>query len=473
MRTAIYVRVSTTEQAKEGYSVSGQKNKLQSFCESQDWEVAGLYADEGISAKNTDRPELKRMLADIKKGDIDCVLVYRLDRLTRSVFDLYKLLETFEEYDCKFKSATEIYDTTTATGRMFITLVASFAQFERESMGERVQLAMLEKARQGKWTNAHVPFGYNLDKSEFKLYINHEEAVIVRKIFDMYKNMGMNTIATYLNERQMLTRKRNKWSDNTIMRVLRNPVYCGYLQWSGETHKAHHEPIISEEEFSAARDLANQRKRTSPRSVSSPYIFSKKLKCPKCGNYLVGNPSKSYYKGKETRYLNYRCREVSRGNCSGTRQISERKIEESFIEYMKEINFDDVLNDISEPKPKDDTEHLQIGLNKTLEKIEKRKKKWQYAWSEDAISFDDFKKRMEEERQKEEQTREELKKYEKEYTEDDFDKEQFIEVLKDIKRNWLALEPVQKKELLNLSVRRIHFSYVSKSHVVIDNIDFV
>lgn len=470
MNVGMYVRVSTTEQAKEGYSVSGQKHKLQSFCDSQDWDIAGLYADEGISAKDMERPELQRMIGDIKDGKIDCVLVYRLDRLTRSVFDLYKLLETFEAYDCKFKSATEIYDTTTATGRMFITLVASFAQFERESMGERIQLGMLEKARQGKWTNAHVPFGYSLDKSEYKLYINHDEAIIVKKIFELYKTMGMKSVAGYLNSRNMLTRAGNKWSDNTIMKLLRNKVYCGYLHWSGETHKAHHEPIITEEEFEYTRQLAESRRSASPRSVSSPYIFSRKLKCPSCGNSLVGNSSIITYKGKTTKYLNYRCRENQRDACVGTRQVSEIRLEKAFIKYMEGIDFSDVIEDVTIPK-NDDMEHLRISLNKTLEKIEKRKKKWQYAWSEDAISFEDFRDRMEEERKKEEQIQGELNQFKDTSDNDEIDKEEMLEVVSEIKNNWVHLEKEQKKELVSYVVKQIHYRY-DNNHLIIDSIDF-
>ena len=270
MKTAIYVRVSTEEQAREGYSISAQLQRLKAFCVSQNWTVEGIYADEGVSAKDMNRPELKRMLNDIEEGKINCVLVYRLDRLTRSVFDLYKLLETFDKYECKFKSATEVYDTTTAMGRMFITIVAALAQWERENMGERMAFGKKEKARQSKWTSSHVPFGYDINKEKDKLIINPLEAKIVRKMFDLYPTMGMRTIALYLNENKMFTRLGNNWTDNTVSQILKNPVYCGYIYWSGEVYKGHHEGIVSEEVFEETQQLIKERVKNPGRSVSSP-----------------------------------------------------------------------------------------------------------------------------------------------------------------------------------------------------------
>jgi site-specific DNA recombinase len=160
MKVAAYIRVSTEEQVKEGYSISAQKHRLEAYAISQGWEVVQFYVDEGISAKDLNRPELQRMIKNLEEGVFDCVLVYRLDRLTRSVLDLYKLLNIFEKHNIKFKSATEVYDTTTAMGRMFITIVAALAQWERENLGERVRMGMQEKARGGKWVINVPPFGY-------------------------------------------------------------------------------------------------------------------------------------------------------------------------------------------------------------------------------------------------------------------------------------------------------------------------
>lgn len=184
MRTAVYIRVSTDDQAREGFSIAAQREKLLAYIYSQGWEVADIYADEGVSAKDTNRPALTRMLADISRGCIDVVLVYRLDRLTRSVLDLYQLLQEFERYGVHFKSCTEVYDTTTAMGRLFITLVAALAQWERENLAERVKMGMGQMVRERKRPGGPPPFGYVLREGQLQLH--PEEAKLVRTMFTQY-----------------------------------------------------------------------------------------------------------------------------------------------------------------------------------------------------------------------------------------------------------------------------------------------
>src|SRR5690606_20802886 len=145
MTVGIYIRVSTREQVLEGYSIDAQKENLTNYCKSQGWKDYQFYVDEGISAKDTKRPQLQKLLADIEDGQIKMILVYRLDRFTRSVTDLYQMLDMIDKHGCSFKSATEIYDTSSAMGRMFIGLVALLAQWERENMGERIEVALVER----------------------------------------------------------------------------------------------------------------------------------------------------------------------------------------------------------------------------------------------------------------------------------------------------------------------------------------
>lgn len=142
MKCIAYVRVSTEEQAKHGYSIAAQTEKLEAYCVSQGWDLVETVVDDGYSAKDMDRPYFQKMINRIKQGGIDVLLVYRLDRLTRSVLDLYNILQILDDHNCKFKSATEVYDTTNAMGRLFITLVAAIAQWERENLAERVKMGI-------------------------------------------------------------------------------------------------------------------------------------------------------------------------------------------------------------------------------------------------------------------------------------------------------------------------------------------
>jgi site-specific DNA recombinase len=225
VKVAAYIRVSTDEQAQEGYSIPAQRNRLEAYAISQGWEIVQWYVDEGESAKDLNRTNLKRLLKALEQGIFECVLVYRLDRLTRSVLDLYKLLNTFEKHNVKFKSATEVYDTTTAIGRLFITLVAALAQWERENLGERVRMGMQQKAKEGKWTVSTPPLGYGSIDSV--LTINHQEGSIIKEIYNLYlSGMGMWKIAKNLNERRIYGRSGKPWVQTTIRYILTNPIYA-------------------------------------------------------------------------------------------------------------------------------------------------------------------------------------------------------------------------------------------------------
>ena len=187
---AIYTRVSTENQAeKEFSSCSAQEEKIRAFIKSQEnWKVYKVYSDAGFSGAILNRPALQELLDDIKQKKIDIVLVYKIDRLTRSPKDFYQLIEIFEKYNVSFISITERFDTSTPAGRLLRNIMLTFAQFERELASERTKDKMIERAKKGMWNGGIVPYGYS--KENKKLVINPKEAEIVKLIFEMYITTG-------------------------------------------------------------------------------------------------------------------------------------------------------------------------------------------------------------------------------------------------------------------------------------------
>ena len=274
METAIYCRVSTEEQAQEGFSIRAQEQKLKEYANVKDWSIFNFYIDEGISGKNiTERPAITRMIKDIQAGHIKNVLVFKLDRLTRSVADLVYLIDVFNQNNCAFNSLMESLDTSTASGRMFIKIIGIFAEFERENISERVRIGKERKAREGYTNNTRQKsYGYDRKKGERMQTINEEQAENVRMIFDMYVNQGMAlaAIARSLNIQKIPTKMGSIWNSGTIKGVITNCNYIGNVRYSlrdpnrnFET-EGKHEAIISEELYNAAQVLIKKNGRTAP-----------------------------------------------------------------------------------------------------------------------------------------------------------------------------------------------------------------
>jgi site-specific DNA recombinase len=458
MKVAAYLRVSTHEQASEGYSIKAQKTRLSAYAISQGWEIVHFYVDEGISAKDMERPELQRMLKGVKEEAFDCVLVYRLDRLTRSVTDLYELIKIFEKHDIKFKSATEIYDTTTATGRLFITLVASLAQWERENLGERVKFGMEQKAREGKWVINIPPLGY--DKEGNDLIINESEAAVVCEIFNLYisGNNGLAKIASNLNKRGLKSKAGKSFHDMTIKYILTNPTYTGTMRYNYRMNKDNYfevddviPPIIEQSIFNQAQTILKKRSQIHPRRATSPFIFSGIAKCTKCGKSLNGKRSSSYSrKNSKSQYITYYyyCPGRSLGLCDAS-AMSQNFIEQKFVEYISQW---DVSKEIAaaenETVKSDDGERL-TNLKKEIKTIENRRSKWQYAWVNEMITDKDFKKRMNEEEEKEKMLLTELEAFQ---TTDTVDLNR-ADFLKDMRNNWSNMDTTEKKQFVQLSVK--------------------
>lgn len=248
-RAAIYIRVSTLDQAREGYSLEAQEKSIRRWCDDRKYKVFDLYADKGISGKDIEhRPDMKRLLNDAKEGRFDIVVFWALSRFTRSVSDLYSTMEKFQKWNIDMISYTEAFDTSTPMGRAMIGIVGIFAQLERELTGERVRAAMVERASQGKRTCSEI-LGYDLDgKDSFK--INEGEAEYVRFCFNEYLlRKNLSEVASEANKRGFRGKKGKAPSAWAIQKILTRTQYCGYNVFLGEIYKGNYESIIDVETF--------------------------------------------------------------------------------------------------------------------------------------------------------------------------------------------------------------------------------
>jgi site-specific DNA recombinase len=414
-----------------------------------------------------DRPELQRMLKGVREGIFDIVLVYKLDRLTRSVIDLDKLLTEFSKHDVMFKSSTEVYDTTTATGRLFIRLVASMAQWERENLGERVRFGMQEKAREGKWTVSTPPLGY--DSKESELIVNPSEAAVVKEIFSLYlSGMGMHKIAGNLNDRGLYTKKGKPWAQSTIQYILTNPIYHGTTRYNYRLNRENYfevddvvPVIISDEEYQLTQQMIQNRSTVHPRQATSKFLFSKVLKCARCGKTLVGKSS-STKRGEKVYYsYNYYCPNRSRSLCD-LPLINQKLFEQKFINMIAQWDAYHDANEILQNEVaatvEDHTEAIQT-LEKELKEIENRRSRWQYAWVQTMINDNDFQKRMNEENEKEKIILKELTEL-KSATVSPMDSNP--EIWADLKENWQYMSDEVKKQFVLIAVNSITVDKINK-----------
>lgn len=479
MKAGIYIRVSTQEQAQEGFSVSAQKNRNTAFCDSQGWEIFDYYIDEGVSAKDMEREELQRMLNDARQKKFDVIVVYKLDRLTRSVLDLYKILAELDTHGIKFKSVTEVYDTTTATGRLFITLVAALAQWERENLAERVYFGMEEMAKQGKRPGGTACYGYKTT-GDGLLVPDEFQARVVKLIFDMYeKNQGIRPIQLYL-EKEQIPPPQKHWSTTTINYILRNPFYAGKIRWNlrkrgkGKTNNefivpGKHEPIISETQFYRVQKLLDKRRSVAPVAATSDFLFSGILRCGKCGYAMSGTSRK--YKSVRTKY--YACVNRQKNFKCDLPYVREDTLEKALIEYIQksiemyenEIDPSDITSEI---KNDIDPETIE-ELNRRLEKIESRKKRFQIMYADGDISREDYRKRIAELDAEEERITKMIEEY---TTQESNDEPDVLQILTSFQEAYYSLDDNERKVLCQETFKVITIYNVMNGTNGVPQIDF-
>lgn len=345
---ALYCRVSTDEQAREGISLDEQQERLKAYCRAMGWSgQVRMYVDDGYSAKNMERPELKRLLLDVKSGSVSRIMVTKLDRMSRRLLDLLNLIDLFQNYEVSFVSISESFDTNTPSGRLTLQVLGAVAEFERERIRERVFDNMLHAANSGKWLT-QSPYGYQLiDKT---LVIHEKEAEVVKRVYSLYLNEGLGfyAIAKRLNEEGIPSKYRKEWSVRAIKLMLSNPAYKGTLLWnrkdsskSKRKDKKETEwvsvdeciPVIIEKSVWERVQLRLDRSIMAPRAQTSPHLLGGMLRCGNCGSGM----SISFSGSKNKRYRVYRCSaNKNKGTCT-SKQYRADLVEEWFKEGLMQL----------------------------------------------------------------------------------------------------------------------------------------
>jgi len=306
-RVAIVTRISTDE-VNQPYSLEAQAKGLEAFVASQPGQAITHRFVDQASGATLERPGLQAALAAAKAGEFDVLLVYRIDRLTRSIVGLMTIVSELDAAGVALRSATEPIDTQGPVGRMLLQLLGIFAEFERGLLIDRITKGFERKAARGEWLGGPGPYGYRLDSASKTLVPEPAEAAIVGAIFAKYteERLGAASLAHWLNDSGHRSHHDRLWTNQTVLRVLRNPVYIGKIAHGDDLHDGKHEAIIEDRIFARTLKVLDERAATSAtlRPTTSPYLLSGKLRCQVCGGAYVGTGAH----GRNGFYRYYVCR---------------------------------------------------------------------------------------------------------------------------------------------------------------------
>lgn len=313
-RCAIYTRKSTAQGLEQDFnSLDAQREACERYIQgraSEGWRVVPkTYSDGGFTGANLDRPGFARLVDDIERGEVDIVVVYKVDRLSRSLLDFAQVMDRFNAAGVAFVSVTQNFSTADAMGRLTLNMLMSFAEFEREMIAERTRDKIVAARRKGKWTGGPVPLGYVVvDK---RLQVVEDEAEFVREIFDLYlEHRSTLDVARVLNERGLAPKRQPRrkdhplpWDSATVVRMLRNPIYAGWMGYKEQRFEGEHKAIIDRERYLRAQRILDGHHRSGHGRQNDEYLLAGIIRCACCGNAYTTASTKK--RGNTYRY--YRC----------------------------------------------------------------------------------------------------------------------------------------------------------------------
>ena len=368
-KCGLYMRVSTEDQAREGFSLPEQKERLEAFCKFKGYEIIDYYQDAGISAKTGNhRPEFERLKEDIKSKKINTIIALKLDRITRSIYDWENLITFLDENDAYLDCANDEVNTTTANGKMISRLLMSVSQNEIERTSERTKIGMAGAIKQGHIPHKE-PLGYK--REDKKLVIDYSTKDVVVRIFNLYyEGYSYQKISNLFNSEKVLGREN--WRDATILSILENEIYKGdFIHGKRTKHPTYYEnvapAIISKEMWEECQVQKKKNSRSYKRTLT--YLYLQKLKCPKCNRILGG---KATTKKNNNTYYYYYCNDCKI-------EFKENTINDYFSQFIEElVQYDSVVNQFFLPmlkqkfdEPKEQLQKEIINQTNKLERIKK------------------------------------------------------------------------------------------------------
>ena len=366
----LYPRVSTEDQSRFGHSLDEQECKLKQLCDYKNYEIYKVYREEGVSAKNMERPKFQEMMQDMKDGKINKIIVYKLDRLTRSIQDLESICSMLEEYNCELESVVEEINTGNANGKFFIRMLTILAQLEIERTSERTKFGLVGAAKKGH-LSGRPPLGYKKVDNNKSLFVDELQADVVKRIFSLYLDgMAVNSICKLFNEENVLNRK---WPTTTVDKILSNQLYIGNMEYGKRTNgeKQIFEDVVPAIVDKTTFDMVQKRKEKNLKNFTRKltYIFMQKIRCPKCHKIMGGSSSTSK---NNTKHLYYKC-----ANCG--MRINEKRIEKPLIKFLNDmLDFFLIIDNSFKPSLNKDTENdikKYAKIEKELREKETRIKK--------------------------------------------------------------------------------------------------
>ncbi|MED1743199.1 recombinase family protein [Brevibacillus borstelensis] len=434
---AIYARVSTEEQAEEGYSIQAQLDTLRQYAKQNRYIVSKEYKDEGISGKSIqNRPQLQQLLRDAKQGLFQEVIVWKINRISRNQLDLLTIVDELQKHGVSFRSYTENFETETPMGRFALQMMGSVAELERNTIVDNVKMGMKQRARQGKWNGGKV-LGYESvevedstfrKRKETRLVIVEAEAALVRMIFEKYASgKGIKAIANELNHLGYKTKWGKPFSVVAVKDILNNPLYVGKIRfnkqenWTVKRRKGtnaspiladgEHEPIITEELWNTVQALYKSKSEKPAQVFHGCFPFTGVMRCPMCGHGMVAQRATRKNKNGEIKYtLYYQCGQFANKGSAVCRANSVRAdyAEEEILARIEKIVSqpqitEDVVKELGQRQEvdKEPLEQELKHLDKELADTKRKMGKYMELYENDMLEVEILKVRLQELREQE------------------------------------------------------------------------